>query len=240
MSRISISIDDVKGIFKALQTGRLKSIFETRTLSFLREMHNRYGSQFEMFCSFKAENYCFTDLGCQYVEEFRENANWLIWGFHCYDEMDVYGEYSGESFHTLLSRINECIEERTGQNKISECLRIHRFTGSREQCIELQQNGVRYLFSSDDDRINYYLNEKENRVLEKQKCLYDSDTDITFLKSCIRLENVSEFVEIEDDIRRRIQLKQEIIPVFTHECKMDDDNIRSLFEKCCRLESELH
>lgn len=239
MSRISISLDDVKGIFKVLQSGNVKSIFETRTLGFLREMHERYGCCFEMYCSYKAGDYCMDNLGNKFSLEFQENAAWLKWGFHCYDEEDVYGEKSGQSLEEILNIFSDCLEKCTAQKNFTNTLRIHRFEGRKEQCEFLWKKGVKYLFTSDDNRDNYYLDDSERKILEKEKILFDVTSGLTFIKSCIRLENINDFGDLEKDIKDRAELEHEIIPIFTHEWKMDDENVRRLFEQCCRLESEL-
>ena len=46
MYNLHISLDDTKGIFKALSSGTFQSIFDTRTLNFLRRMHQLYGTKF--------------------------------------------------------------------------------------------------------------------------------------------------------------------------------------------------
>ena len=90
MNEINISLDDVKGIFKVLAKGQADSIFETRTLSFLREMNRKYGTKFDLFCTYKHDSYSLDIVSDKYIKEFLDNADWLRFGFHCYDEMDEY------------------------------------------------------------------------------------------------------------------------------------------------------
>lgn len=57
MGRLHISLDDVKGIFKVLAEDSMDSIFETRTLAFLNKMHELYGMQIGLFCTYQDGNF---------------------------------------------------------------------------------------------------------------------------------------------------------------------------------------
>lgn len=73
MRQMYISLDDVKGIFKALISEKYNSIFETRTLNFLRAMHELYGVEVYLFCTYKDGKFSLENVSDRYMEEFRKN-----------------------------------------------------------------------------------------------------------------------------------------------------------------------
>ena len=235
MRQIHISLDDVKGIFKALIKGVPDSIFDTRTLGFLRYMHESYNVCFDLFCTFKCENYSLSEMPGKYKYEFEKNADWLRFGFHCYEETDNYSLVNEEQFRYCFTEFSNEIKRVTGQNNYLKMLRLHGFSGSADVCKVLKESGVDILLTSDDNRCDYYLSSEENRKLHTNLQYFDDSLGIQFYKSCTRLEH-SDKTDI--DVENYKRLNVDVIPFFTHEWLMDDPKIRERVEKVCRLRDE--
>lgn len=228
-----ISIDDVKGVFKALSARKLNSIFDTRTLGFLKTMHEKYNAEFDLYCTYTKGEYLFADLIDRYQKEFKENSAWLRFGMHCYSEQEDRGNYLFvDDIDLFLRELNRI----TGQGKMSQFLRTHRFLGDREYCKALAEKGVSYLLTADDNRISYYLNEESTAILKEKGCWHDNETGIDFIKTAFRLENINNVHEEIMEYRKR---KYPIIAIFTHECLMDSIDIRNKMEICCKYSMEV-
>ena len=232
MSQIHISLDDVKGIFKALINGSLDSIFDTRTLGFLLYLHESYDACFDLFCTFKHENYSLLEVPDKYKYEFAKNADWLRFGFHCYEESDDYSIVDVERFRCCYTNFANEINRVTGQNIFPKMLRIHGFSANMEICKVLKEAGIDTLLASDDDRCDYYLSDEENRKLHTDLQYYDDRLEMKFYKSCTRLENTD---KIDIEVENYKRMKVDVIPVFTHEWLMDDPTVRESMETVCRL-----
>lgn len=236
MSKVCISLDDVKGIFKVLIKEKVDSVFQTRTLAFLKEMHNRYGTSFELYCTYRQDNYSLSDMSDRYREEFQNNHTWLKFGFHCIEESDDYSNIDCNKFEPIFNDFLKDINRATGQQKCLSRLRLHGFKGSRDICRVLHRYGVTTLFASDDIRDNYYLNDEANKQLLENGKYYEKEESLEFISSCVRLENSP---DIEEQILRKIEEKINLISVFTHEWQMDSEIVRKRMEKCCRIEQNM-
>lgn len=232
VNQICISIDDVKGIFKVLKSETIKSIFETRTLGFLQEMHRVYGTPFDLYCTYRHMNYSLEDVSEKYRDEFVKNQNWLRFGFHCIEENDKYSDLNEQEFKSVYESFLFNLKRVTGQDGSIERLRLHAFAGNREMCRVLRESGVKILLSSDDNRQNYYLDQNKNDLLRNNGIYEDKDEDIVFISSCKRLENVE---DIASELIADTKLCQRLVPIFTHEWMLDDVNVRRRLEECCQI-----
>lgn len=231
MYSLHISLDDTKGIFKVLSKGVLKSIFDTRTLGFLRSMHQLYGVKFFLFCTCVDGAFSLSKVPETYRDEFVENASWLMFGFHCYSEDICYQTVSSRTFLEHFDYFQKQIQRITGQEEQLDTLRIHGFQGNKEICKELRNKGVKTLLSSDDERNSYYLDEKSMKRLNEMETWYDDYLDIRFVKSCIRLEKNESICK---ELDKKLAYGNELISVFTHEWQMDKEEIRNRIEVCCK------
>ena len=231
MYNLHISMDDTKGIFKALSSGTFQSIFDTRTLNFLRRMHQLYGTKFNLFCTCVDGTFKLGKVPEIYRDEFIKNASWLMFGFHCYSEDMCYQQVTKKSFLQQYNYFQKQILRITGQEKQLDVLRIHGFQGNKEICKELRNKGVKILLAADDQRKSYYLDEKLTERLNETGTCYDDNIDIKFVKSCTRLEKLD---NISKELNQKLADGNELIPIFTHEWQMDKEEIRNKVEICCK------
>lgn len=235
MSKLHVSLDDTKGIFKAISEGKLKSIFETRTLSFLQKLHLKYGTEFTLYCTYADSIYKLENVTEIYRKEFIEHSHWLHFGFHCFRESDEISKQDLNQFVLNFNQFQKQMWRITGQETNCSILRLHGFQGSKMICSFLKERGVQIFLGSDDDRQNYYLDEGQNESLKIKRRLYDGNLNIEFVKSCNRLE-------VAEDIMRELTFRKNeddvLIPIFTHEWQMDNSEIREKLENCCKWGAE--
>jgi len=231
MSYLHISLDDTKGIFKVLSKKSVESIFDTRTLSFLRRMHLCYGTIFYLYCTCEDDNFSLEKVPEFYYNEFKDNLDWLKYGYHCHNESVSISEISNDDFNSQYFEFQKQIKRIAGQISHPEILRIHGFESNREKCNILRHDGVRILLTADDERKSYYLDELQINEINKKGILYDSSTDLHFVKSCTRLENCTNIIL---ELNKMLSTGCNIISVFTHEWQMDREDIRQKFEICCK------
>ena len=233
-TRIQISLDDTKGIFKYLASHKesCSNIFETRMLSFLKELHEKYKTEFTLYCVYKDEEFNLGQVPDQYRSQFQEAAEWLHFGFHAFDEVDAV---TGEEMKAAYQKVQKEIERITGTKRLADVVRLHRFEGNRQTCRILHELGVKAFLTADDERDSYYLSHAEKEILKETGCYRDEKEEILFYSSLTRLEHCG---DIREEIERVCQKKWEYIAVFTHEWQMDRDDIREKMEKCCKFSLE--
>lgn len=240
MCKLHFSLDDVKGVFKALIEENPDSIFETRTLGFLEKMHELYNIDIDLYCTYQDRWYCLEDVPDRYRDEFQNN-NWLHFGYHCHDENLHIADYA-YSFGEKYRCFENALFNVTGQEKCGPVLRLHGFEGPQEVCMFLKKAGIDYLLGADVYRNCYYLNEDIMKLLQNNLSYFDRNTGLNFVRSCTILENVKEmkFSELEKEIGLYLDMQCSIIPIFTHEWQLDRVEVRKLFERCCIMSIEVN
>ncbi len=239
MCKFHFSLDDVKGIFKALIEDNPDSIFETRTLGFLEKMHELYDIEIDLYCTYQHYWYCMKNVSDRYKKQFLDNG-WINFGFHCFDEERSICDYS-ENFEDEYGRFENDIYRITGQNDSGKVLRLHGFEGSKGICMFLKNKGMQYLLGADTNRNSYFLDKSANLRLQNELMYHDDNTGIDFIRSCTRLEDVKDasFSEFDKEIRRYYDKRADLIPIYTHEWQLDKSEIRNLFENCCSISMEM-
>lgn len=232
-AKIHFSIDDVKGIFNVLAKEEMSSIFETRSLGFLREINQKYGCCFDLFCTYSNKDYCLKNVSERYKEEFIANNDWLRLGFHCYSEIE-----NGRPLELFIKDFEKTqieINRVAGQKNPLTMLRLDRFEGSETICCYLASKGVNRLLTADDERNSYYLDDEETCLVNSNGIYCDEKTGITFVKTLIRLEKKEDILEKLEFAEKQ---KYPIVSVFTHERMLDDYEVREKFEWLCKYSVE--
>lgn len=156
MSKLHISIDDTKWIFRSLASESPKSIFDIKALAFILELHREYGSHFVFYCTYMGNSFRLNATPDRYREEFLRN-DWLKFSFHTYDQRIDYGGSHdvdiGKHYIDTVSELRRII----GRQEYNKLIRIHKFQAGRQAAIDLKNLGVSALLSADDNRYSYYL-----------------------------------------------------------------------------------
>lgn len=232
--RVQISLDDVKGFFKYMAgASDINSIFDTITLGFLRELHRVFGTEFSLFCMFRSKEFSLEQVPDKYRAEFQQNQDWLHFGFHSLDESSDYSKATLERIVEDYRITMVQVSRITGITSFSDTIRLHGFAGSREVCRGLRTKGIHCLLTADDDRLSYYLSQKECERIRREGIYFEKSEGIWFCRSLTRLEkSVDPIKEMQD----ASEIGVGTIAVFTHEWQMHREDIQNKIKECCRWE----
>lgn len=154
------SVDGVLLVFREQTEKHPKSIFDVDMFRFFRKLHMRYGLVLSCYCFFKKGNFSLENCSRSYKNEFEENASWLRFGFHGYEE---HVDYDEEDSTLSIRQYEETIfslREIVGESCIDTVPRIHGFKASCNFWDLLKNNRlqpIKGLLSSDDERVSYSL-----------------------------------------------------------------------------------
>ncbi len=226
---LCISFDDTINVFCDLSKMKYDSIFDNELLGYLKYLHDFYGACFTLYCYYEndAGTFNLSMMTDDYMAEFSENSDWLKWGFHSYSGDIIYdleNEKRAESDYTLF--INELRRIMGSEECIDRIVRLNGFRGTETAIRSFTECnlGIVGLLGPDDDRLAYCLSE-ENSVLLKQKG-YIELGEIELFRTDIRIEDSVGKKELLDE-------SDSMIVVFSHEWKLNDNNIRTTLENIC-------
>lgn len=234
---IQISLDDVKGAFKYLaanpETG---SIFDTVAFGYLRELHQRYGTEFTLFCMYKSKEFSLQQVSDKWRTEFQKNQDWLHFGFHALDENSNYEKAEAKQIEKDYRITMGEVKRITGAASFTDTIRLHGFAGSREVCRTLKALGIKCFLTADDERCSYYLDKVENERVRQEGMYWEETEELLFCVSLPRLERSENPVS---EMERAVRGKKAMIAVFTHEWQLDREEIREKLRACCECEQSL-
>ncbi len=232
---IHISLDDTKGIFKYLAgNSSSNSIFETRTLRYLKELHEEFGAEFTLLCMCRSKAFSLNQVSERWKEEFAANKSWLHWGFHAYDEDTDYSSASAIQIRNEYQETMAELERITGITEFADVIRLHKFAGNLKCCQMLHELGINGLLTSDDNRKNYYLDEEAESMLNREGRYYDVVNNLYFYKSMTRLEHCPNVINEINEVKIKGWQR---IEIFTHEWQLDNDVVREQLRLCSREKS---
>ena len=230
---VHFSVDDTIAIFENLTKENYSSCFEEPTLKFLKSLNEKYGLKVSMYCFFESgSGFNLSEATQKFKDEFKENSNWLKFGFHAFDSASKYDKYDADKFIKEAEQVYENLERIVSYDAIIYDVRLGFAQGSFD-CIKAYKN--RYplfniLYGVDDDRIEYYLTPEENDILINEGLIFENRADITIKLSELRLEqqtNMNEYL--------KKMPKRDIYVFFTHEVHFKLDLVRENIVKMCEF-----
>lgn len=258
---ISQALEELSG-----PENHFESVFEEPVFGFLKTLHDTYGAVFSLYCFFESKNgeFSLRDVPDGYKEEFAANHDWLRFGFHSkrtdvrYDRESIrpegdpktehiqpegdpkekYVRPNGDPRTEYEAAVSELIRITGGEASIDRIPRIHFYAGTREACRAFRDAayGVKGFLASEDERLNYYLNEKENQMLHRKNFYYDPDEHLCFFRTNIRLEQTKDILEALKEKQK--EMKSDTLLIFTHEHYLRDEKIRKKMELCCQFAAD--
>lgn len=240
---IHMSFDDVINSFDDITKNDYDSIFQNDFFGFLEELHEKYGAVFSLYVFYENEDQTFnlSDMSDKYVKEFKENSQWLKFGFHSLNSQKNYKKVKKEEAKNDYNVvINELIRITGSKDSIDRVPRLHNFAASKGSVEGFKEGdlGITGLLGPDDKRLAYDLNKEQTSYLY----LYDfyENDEINYYKTDMRLENIEDIKSDFDKHMSEIGDKDEdILVIFTHEYLLkDNENIKTKIEDIFNLASE--
>lgn len=186
---VHISFDDVVCVLKDLKENSCyyESIFKNTFLKELKALHDEYGACFSLYVFEEYGDFHIEDMPILYKKEFRENSDWLKFGFHSKGP-DFDKNMSLSDFKTSFFNVQKAITHFADSNSLSPVLRLHYYSANDSMVNFMYQTGiVKGLLGADDNRVSYDLSLKENELFGRNFYLRK---DMKYFKTNLRLENV--------------------------------------------------
>lgn len=230
----SLSFDDTVFLFEDLLENNRESIFENITLSWFKELHDKYGVVISCYVYYEDGDFNLSQFPPTYRKQFEENSSWLRFGFHTINGETDYK--SGVIVEDYKKTINE-LERIVGSESIDNVIRLQMFQGSYKEIkklAELDSEPIVGLLTADDNRQSYYLSEEVNDYIYSHDTYFDRDLDITLYSTDFRTEYV-------DNINKKLKELSEPswnnqtgdLVVFSHEWALSMEN-KAKLEKVCK------
>ncbi len=231
-----LSFDDVIEVFRDLTENEevYDSIFENELLGWLKELHDKYGVNVSCYVYYQDEGFCLDDCTMKFQSEFKQNMDWLRFGFHSFDPETMYGADGNSDILEDYSKTVTCLKKVVGGG--TNVIRLHGYRASYSEVLDImsdKQLPVTGLFCADDSRRSYYLDETESAYIYCHDEYTDEENGLRFIATDLRIEyieNVDKKIkEFQTDAWNN-QLND--LVVFTHEWAVDD-TIKEKIEKLC-------
>ncbi len=230
---IHLSVDDTFEIFKDLARNAMyySSIFENPYLHFLEMLHTQYGLVASMYCFTEEGDFSLSNVPDIFCPDFTKSADWLKWGFHGRSRNSRYQYACGRKAQKDYSfAIRELLRITGSARCIDVAPRLHFFAGTWE-CIRAMcqsDHGLKGLFSADDDRLSYYLDATQSKLLKDYGLYYDQTMELFFFSTDIRLENIQSIAKERANMEYCLfekGRKNNGLHVFTHENRLANEEI---------------
>ena len=228
---IHFSVDDTIDVFKYLTENKCSSVFQNPTLKAFKELNEKYGFKVSMYCFYETDGFNLSMCPDKYRDEFRQNANWLKFGFHALNEKTDYANGKAENFGEDLNKTLTALRNTVSEEAVTYNVRLG-FGHGNIECIKKMKECCKQfnvLYGVDDTRKVYYLDENENKSYLEKGAFYDENLKITIKNCKKRLEENS---SVKDDAESAE--KSGISPFFTHECHLQKEKILNDIETLCK------
>lgn len=217
---IHFSIDDVINIFEDIEKHHYDSIFENRTLNYLKKMHDLYGLKVSMNCFYAKGGFNLSMCSEKYKNQYEKNSSWLKFGFHALDGNVDYNNLSMKQsirdFNLVMTNLSRIV----GEKSIDNVIRIHQYHAKEGFVSFLSKNGVEGLLSPDDERFAYYLDSTKSSYIRQFDYYNDKLNCMMFYQTDARLEQVKSVNEKLTKISNDSLIGRQI-NIFTHEWLID-------------------
>lgn len=237
-----ISIDDTIDVFEDLtkNVDDYNSIFDNNTLNFFKTMHDKYGAKFSMYCFYKNGEFDLSKATNKFSNEFKQNSDWLKFGFHTIDGESNYENTSKEKAKDDYEKVVTQLIRITGSDDCLDTIpRLQNFAGNKESILSMKNssNGIEGVLSADDNRLSYYLDKENSDYILTHDKYEDEANQIEFISTDLRLENFDNpYKELENRINNKdYSNSMSILEIFTHEVYLNDSNMKNKIKDCCKF-----
>jgi hypothetical protein len=192
---IHFSVDDANSFLKDINTNKntYTTIFDNSTLSALKALHEQYGLVVSFYTYFNYNSFKLTEMTDKFASEFRENSNWLKFGFHGNLETTDYSVVSEKDAEDdYYQIINELLRFTGGIESIDRVIRGHLYRLTSNNAIKWRNAycGIKGLLARDKTTSSqYYLSNDQINYLDNHARLYDATNDIHFWHTSIRFDD---------------------------------------------------
>lgn len=191
---LHISVDDSINVFREIATTVPTSIFDNARLAVYKEMHDKYGACFSLFCFYQNSSVTFnlSQMPATWKAEFVANSSWLKIGFHGVDDATDYTTISLTDGVEHYTRIINEINRFAGYSSIDNMPRFSKFKGNKALYTELKKYGLVGVLAADDTRPDDSgLTTAEQTAVRNGDDYYNYEMGFYFVRTSPRLDLVN-------------------------------------------------
>ena len=200
---VCLSVDDVIGCFKWIYENCPDSIFDEPMLGKLKEWHEAYNLDCDLYVYEIMEEFSLADLQDQYWQELGEVSDWLKLGWHRRKGGPLTDDIETEL--DSLQRVYDLIVKKSGENSWTRKLRLHRWEAEDRLLQSLSEKGITTLLTADSDILSYDLKQEDMTDLN-EKGFVNKDL-FMYLTTDVRLDYLSE----EKTVAQYIEKTEEVL-----------------------------
>lgn len=234
---IHVSVDDTFSLLWNLTENQdqYSSIFEQPMLSYLQELHRKYGAVYSLYCYYQQIDangvlHTLDEVTDQYRGEFEMNSDWLRLSFHAMDDGAYQGQQPEEEIACYEKTLQE-LQRIAGNNAIDYgFIRLDRYVGSKDltRALAALPDGPQGLFCAEDpNRPSYDLTKEEEKILYQDDWYTDAD-GMQYTPTDVRIENIT--CPLDFYKAQHCMAGQQVQILFTHEWILQDAAVQKYLE----------
>jgi len=196
-NKYRLSIDDNILFLKDISNNadRYGSIFENPFLSFLKQVHDTYGTKIHINIYYETEGFNISQLTDKYKSEWKANAGWLRLSFHAFaNEPDrPYLNAGYEKVKHDCEMVINQVRRFAGDEITGPVTTLHWGEATVKGCRALRDAGYKCLpcdFNVDNNLppCSYYLDVEKRRHINKRLIWKDNKEGIIFVRCAIIID----------------------------------------------------
>ena len=232
--RFHLSIDDTIQCFRYIKENNVNSIFEEPTFAWLRKLHESYGVVTTCFVFYEDKGFSLADMpDSNWKAEFEVNSDWLRFAFHTRNKNTTYKTMPiAQDYEMVMQELDRIV----GKRSIDHIIRLQSYQGSYSNIkalTKMNSHPIKGLLTADDNRPNYYLDEKQRDYIYCHDVMKDDDLGIVFISTDIRAENVANCnKKILEFSTESWNNQLGVLEIFTHEWALNTD-VKKTVETFC-------
>ena len=226
------SIDDSINIFEDIYKNNYDSIFENEELKWLKSLHEKTNGVITLYVFYENEDFNLSNMSNKYYKEFNENSNWLRFAFHSLNGSKNYLSSDSDLLQDYKKTTYE-LERICGEKSIDNIIRLQNFAGNEDGIMKISNNidePIIGLYTSDDKRNNYFLDNNENNYIYCHDIM--KKNDLYFISTDLRIEFIKNMKIKEREIENTNSWNNQknILCAFTHEWELSYENKEKIEE----------
>lgn len=212
MKRFCFTVDDNIRCLKELTERGYKSIFEHPYLAVYKRLHDEFDLKVQLNLFYRTESFDLSQMTSAYLEEWRENSDWLKLSFHSDHENVRPYEFSGyDEIFGDCKAVNGEIVRFAAPESLGKTTTIHFCLATPEGLKALADNkvlGLLGLYGTEDTpRISYGIDGEEAARLRKGETVKAGNITYGAIDIVLNCFSKEEILSKLQDLRDREQIR---------------------------------
>jgi len=198
VNKYRLSLDDNILFLKDISehSARYKSIFENPYLSFLKEVHDTYGTKIHLNIYYQTEGFNLSQMTDKFKNEWKANSGWLRLSFHALQNKpdNPYIASGYDEVKKDCEMVKAQIRRFAGEEQFDHVTTLHWGAATLEGTRALRDGGYTGLagyfnVGANESPVSYYLDMNQRRHLFERFIWRDNKEGIIFSRIAIVINN---------------------------------------------------